>query len=49
MNKWDDFAIVTFIACDVIIENTGNFKLFSNYVYKNLKYEAKDIFKRLFK
>ena len=26
MNKWDDLAMVTFIACDVIIENTENFK-----------------------
>lgn len=49
MDKLDDLAIVTFIACDVIIENTNNFKLFSNYFYKNIKYEAKDIFKRLFK
>ena len=49
MNKWDDLAMVTFIACDVIIENTENFKLFSNYFYKNLKYESKDILKRLFK
>ena len=49
MNKWDHLAIITFIACDVIIENTENFKLYSDYVYKSLRYEAKDIFKRLFK
>ena len=49
MNKWDDLAIVTFIACDVIIENTENFKLFSDYFYRALTYEAKDIFKRLLK
>lgn len=49
MDRWDNVAIVTFIACDVILENAQNFKLYSDYCYKNLKYEAKDILKRLFK
>lgn len=49
MNKWDNLAIATFIACDVIIENTESFKLFYSYFYENLKYETKEIFNRLFK
>ena len=49
MDKWDNLAIVTFIACDAILENTYNFKLFSNYYYEHFKAEAKDIIKRLFK
>ena len=49
MDRWDNLAIVTFIACDAILENTLNFKLYSSYCYENLKIETKDIIKRLFK
>lgn len=49
MDRWENFALVTFLACDAIIENSENFKLFSKYYFINFKYETKDIFKRLFK
>lgn len=49
MSKWDEVFLITFITCDVIIENNNGIKNFYNFIYKNLKVETKDILGRLFK
>ena len=49
MNRWDDIAMISFIACDIILENSNEFKLFYKYKLNVIGYEMKDILKRLFK
>ena len=49
MDKWDEFAIITFITCDAILENVYEIKNFYKYYYKNIKWEVKDIISRLIK
>ena len=49
MSRWDDIAMISFIACDIILENGSEFKLLYKYKLSVIGYEAKDILKRLFK
>lgn len=49
MDKWDEFAIITFITCDAILENNYEIEKFYNYYYKNIKRRVKDIISRLIK
>ena len=49
MEKWDEFAIITFITCDAILENSYEIRNFYKYYYKNIKREVKDIISRLIK
>ncbi|WP_291749685.1 hypothetical protein [Clostridium sp.] len=41
MDSWDKFAIITFITCDVILENIYEIRNFYNYYYKNIKKRLK--------
>lgn len=41
MNRWDDIAIITFIACDAVLENLNLGKNFYRYFCKKLKVELK--------
>lgn len=36
MEKWDEFAIITFITCDAILENIYEIKYFYKYFLKKL-------------
>ena len=47
MDRWEDVALISFIACDIIVENCNEFKLFYTYKYKILKNEIKDIIRRV--
>ena len=47
MDRWEDVALISFIACDIIVENSNEFKLFYTYKYKILKNEIKDIIWRV--
>lgn len=49
MEKWDEFAIITFITCDAILENIYEIKNFYKYFLKKIKFDAKDIINRLFR
>ena len=49
MDKWDEFAIITLITCDAILENIYEIRNFYKYQYKNIKKEVKDIISRLIK
>lgn len=49
MEKLDEFAIITFIVCDAILENIYEIKNFYRYYCNSVKNEAKDIFNRLFR
>lgn len=41
MNRWDDIAIITFIACDAVLENLNLGKIFIGIFVKKLKVELK--------
>ena len=49
MEKWDEFAIITFITCDAILENIYEIIYFYKYFLKKIKFDAKDIINRLFR
>ncbi len=49
MEKWDEFAIITFITCDAILENIYEIKNFYKYFLEKIKFDAKDIINRLFR
>ena len=47
MNRWEHIAIITFIACDAILENLNWFKNFYRHFCRSLKKIADDIVLRL--
>ena len=49
MEKWDEFAIITFITCDAILENVYEIKKIYKYFLKKIKFDAKDIINKLCK
>lgn len=49
MNRWDDIAIITFIACDAVLENLNLGKNFYRYFCKKIESEAKEIVGKLSK
>ena len=49
MNKFEELALITFIALDVVVENPNNIKLLCGIYLDNIKLETKDVIKRLLK
>lgn len=45
MIKIDELALITFIACDIFIENTNEIK----FIYRKINCETKEIIKMLFR
>ena len=42
MDKWDEFAIITFITCDAILENIYEIRNLYIYYYRDIKKRLRD-------
>ena len=49
MNRWEHIAIITFIACDAVLENLNWFKNSYKCCYKSVEKRVGDIVHRLSK
>lgn len=47
MYRLEKIALISFVACDIIVENGEEFKVFYRYKYKILKNEIKEIIRRV--